>query len=152
MSVMSAVCAWIVTNNAEAPFRTRDIVAAVGVDVSQVSNALRTLTDNGALRIVTGNSGRGGNVYQVRNLQAVRLRSFADRSTPAPAAAAAADAGDVTPQDGEQEFLTYAVDHDGDLQIIKPAGTAFTIDNANAKRLVAFVALQATAILTAGAA
>lgn len=151
MSVMSAVCAWIVTNSAEASFRTRDVVGAVGVDSGQVSNALRTLTDNGALRIVTGNGGRGGNVYQVRNLQAVRLRSFADRSTPAPAAAVAADAVAATPQGDEQEFLTYAVDHDGDLQVIHPDGTAFTIDNGNARRLVAFVALQASAILLAGA-
>lgn len=150
MSVMTSVCAWIVTHSAESTFRTRDIVNATGIDVSQVSNSLRTLTDTGAVRIVTGNAGRGGNTYRVAELQAVRLRSFAgNKPAREPEPAPALVDGEV-PGDTGQDFLTYALDHDGDLQIIQPDGEAFTIDNENARRLVAFVALQASAILMAG--
>ena len=48
----------------------------------------------------------------------------------------------------EPEYLTYAVDHDGDLQIIKPDGEAFTVTNENAARLVSFLCMSATAILS----
>lgn len=147
MSVMTSVCAWIVKHAPSATFRTRDIVNATGIDVSQASNALRTLTDTGAVRIVTGNAGRGGNTYRVADLQAVRLRSFAEntraKETTLPFAL-------VESEPDEPEHLTFAVDHDGDLQMVRPDGSmALMLDNANARRLVGFVALQATAILMA---
>lgn len=148
MSVMAKLCSWIAEHRPEASFRTRDPVDALGIDVSQISNALRTLTDSGAVRIVTGNGGRGGNVYQVRNLQAVRLRTFASNTTSEPAASAPAPVAADPPDKREPDFLTYAVDHDGDLQIIRPDGEMYLIDNENARRLVAFVALQASAILS----
>lgn len=149
MSVMSSTCHWIITHRAEGSFRTREIVDDTGIDTSQVSNALRTLTDTGAIRIVTGNSGRGGNVYQVRDLQAVRLRTFIEKKPAATAPEPVAPTEDEAGED--EEHLTFAIDHDGDLQILRPDGSMTLIDNANARRLVAFVALQASAILMAGA-
>lgn len=148
MSVMTSVCAWIVKHAPSATFRTRDIVDAIGVDVSQVSNAVRTLTDTGAVRIVTGNAGRGGNTYQVAELQAVRLRSFAENK---PAREPEPTFALVESEPDEPEHLTFAVDHDGDLQMVRPDGSlALMLDNANARRLVGFVSLHATAILMAG--
>lgn len=133
MSVMTEVCTWI-TKNPRTQFRTRDVVAMTGLATDQVSNALSRLADTGALQIVEANHGRGGNLYAVAQLEPIRLRSFG------------------SPAADEPEHLTFAVDHDGDLQIIRPDGEAYLIDNENARRLVAFVCVQATAILTAGAA
>lgn len=138
MSVMTEVCAWI-TKHPGRQFKTRDVVAMLGMKTDQVSNALRLLADVGALQIVEVNHGRGGHVYGVADPEQIRLKSFGDLSRPLEEQAAA-----------EPEYLTFAVDHDGDLQIIKPDGEVFTIDNENARRLVAFVALQASAILMAG--
>lgn len=145
MSVMTEVCTWI-AKNPRTQFRTRDVVAMTGLATDQVSNALSRLADTGALQIVEANHGRGGNLFAVAQLEQIRLKSFA---AGAPEVVAAQVDGELPGETG-QDFLTYAVDHDGDLQIIQPDGEAFTIDNENARRLVAFVALQASAILMAG--
>ncbi len=145
MSVMTEVCTWI-AKNPRTQFRTRDVVAMTGLATDQVSNALSRLADTGALQIVEANHGRGGNLFAVAQLEQIRLKSFA---AGAPEVVAAQVDGELPGESG-QDLLTYALDHDGDLQIIQPDGEAFTIDNENARRLVAFVALQASAILMAG--
>ncbi len=132
MSVMTQVCTWLVANAEGRQFRTRDIVAALGLQTVRVSTVLSALADTGAVQIVEAHMGRGGNLYAVAQMEPIRLRSFAQ--SPA-----------------EPDHLTFTVDHDGDLQIIRPDGEAYLIDNENARRLVAFVALQASAILMAGA-
>lgn len=132
MSVMSQVCSWLVTHGEGLQFRTRDIVSALGLQSDRVSTALSSLADTGAVRIVEAHHGRGGNLFEVAQMEPIRLRTF-------------------TAPNEDEEHLTFAIDHDGDLQILRPDGSMTLIDNANARRLVAFVALQASAILTAGA-
>lgn len=139
MSVMTEVCAWI-TKNPGRQFKTRDVVAMLGLKTDQVSNALRLLADVGALQIVEVNHGRGGHVYGVADPEQIRTKSFGDLSRPI-----------EEPTANEPEYLTFAVDHDGDLQMVRPDGSmALMLDNANARRLVGFVSLHATAILMAG--
>lgn len=45
--------------------------------------------------------------------------------------------------------LAFFIDGDGDLQLVREGEAPVLIRNADARRLVAFVAIQATAILTA---
>lgn len=119
-------------------FCTREVAAALDMEPMKVSMSLKQLHHTGAIMATRRGPKREGNIYVV-----------ADRSRLQARVDGALKAG--RPPRPEPEYLTYAVDHDGDLQIIKPDGEAFTVDNANARRLVSFVALQASAILMAGA-
>jgi hypothetical protein len=120
-------------------FTTRTVSAALDADPMRISQSLKQLHHTAAIMIATRGACRSaGNEYRI-----------ADRSKLQARVDGALKAG--RPPRPEPEYLTYAVDHDGDLQIIKPDGEAFTIDSANAKMVVAVVALQASAILMAGA-
>lgn len=117
-------------------FCTREVAAALDMEPMKVSMSLKQLHHTGAIMATRCGPKREGNIYVV-----------ADRSKLQARVDGALKAG--RPPRQEPEYLTYAVDHDGDLQIIKPDGEAFTVTNQNARRLVAFVSLQASAILMA---
>ena len=138
MTPMVQLAQHLLTLPADAVFTTRTIAAALDGDPMRISQSLKQLHRTAAVMIAKRGACRAaGNEYRIADRAKLEAR-------------VAGAIGPGRPKAPESDYLTYAVDHDGDLQIISPDGTATLIDNANARRLVAFVALQATAILTAG--
>lgn len=128
----------------EEPFTTRTVSAALDMDPRKVSMSLKQLHRAGAIMATKRGSRRAGNDYTIADRRKLQLRvdGVIGAGRPRKEAAEAV---------AEPEHLTFAVDHDGDLQIIKPDGEVFMVDNENARRLVGFVCLSATQILMAGA-
>lgn len=114
------------------------IVAATGLTASQVYNALHYLCAIGALRKQTPADGRMASVYVVVD------RSQLERRIDGRARVALSeDLPDAPP-------LTFFIDADGDLQLVREGEEPVLIRNSDARRLVSFVCLQASAILMAG--
>lgn len=137
MTPMQSVAQHLLALPPDEIFTTRSVSAALDADPMRISQSLKQLHHTAAIMVATRGACRpAGNEYRI-----------ADRSKLQARVDGALKAG--RPPRPEPEYLTYAVDHDGDLQIIKPDGEAFTVTNENARRLVAFVSLQASAILLA---
>lgn len=138
MKPMQKIAQYLLTLPADAVFTTRMIAAALDGDPKRISQSLKQLHLTAAVMIAKRGACRpAGNEYRIADRTKLEARvagAIGPGRTKAP----------------ESDFLTYAIDHDGDLQILRPDGTVTMIDNANARRLVGFVSLHATAILMAG--
>jgi hypothetical protein len=117
-------------------FTAKAVIAETKLRPAQVYNVLHYLLTIGALDKGENPDGSQAGLFRVRDRSelARRVDGHARHVLAAPA-----------------EFMTFAVDHDGDLQVLREGEEPFVIDNANARRLVGFVAMSASAILTAGA-
>ena len=119
-------------------FAAAAIAAETGLGKSQVYTALHYFVDIGAIEKLPAPGGRIGSVYRIVD------RSELERRTDGRARRPVAEVEELPP-------LSFFVDHDGDLQLVREGADPVLIRNADARRLVAFVATQATAILTGGA-
>jgi hypothetical protein len=115
------------------------IAAETGLGKSQVHSALHYYVDIGAIEKLPAPGGRVGSVYRIVD------RSELERRTDGRARRAfSEELLDEAPP------LSFFIDGDGDLQLVREGEEPVLIRNVDARRLVAFVATQATAILTAG--
>jgi hypothetical protein len=125
--------------DSRAPTHTaKDIADCTTLTKAQVFNAVHYLCQIGALAKQEGPDGRLASVFVVQD------RAQLERRTDGRARVALSE--DVLDQPAP---LTFAVDHDGDLQILREGEDPIVIPNRDAKRLVGFVAMSATAILMA---
>jgi hypothetical protein len=120
-------------------FATAAIAAETGLNKSQVHSALHYYVDIGAIEKLPAPGGRIGSVYRIVD------RSELERRTDGRARRPVAEVDELPP-------LNMFIDGDGDLQLVRDGEEPVLIRNADARRLVAFVATQATAILTGGTA
>ena len=118
-------------------FEVEAIAAETGLNRKQVYSGLHYFVDIGAAKKVPRANGRIGHVYAVAN------RDELERRLDGRARRQVAEADDTPP-------LNIYIDDDGDLQLVR-GDEAYHISNRDARRLLAFVATQATAIMTAGA-
>jgi len=142
MTLTEQVRQYILALPKDGQVTAREVAAAYDMTSANASAVLQRMVRQGGLAIRHSGHGRNGNVYVIADPSLVEYP--VSRREPGAQESSADDATAA-------EHLTFAVDHDGDLQIIRPDGSVTMIDNQNARRLVAFVALQATAILTVGA-
>jgi hypothetical protein len=124
--------------DSRAPTHTaKDIADCTTLTKAQVFNAVHYLVQIGALAKQDGPNGRLASVFVVAD------RSELERRTDGRARRPVAEVEELPP-------LSFFVDHDGDLQLVREGADAYHIPNRDAKRLVGFVCLQASAILMAG--
>jgi hypothetical protein len=125
-------------DNAVAGKTAKDIAAGTGLTKPQVFNAVHYLCQIGALAKQEWPDGRLASVFVILD------RAQLERRTDGRARRALSEELlDESPP------LTFALDHDGDLQILREGEEPFVIPNADAKRLVGFVCSTASAILMA---
>jgi hypothetical protein len=119
-------------------FTAKAVIAETGLRPPQVYNALHYLLTIGALDKGDNPDGSQAGLFRIRDRSelARRVDGQARRIVAEP----------------EGPPLAFFIDGDGDLQLVREGEEPVLIPNADARRLVAFVATQATAILTAGAA
>lgn len=119
------------------------IARALGITVQQASNGLRNLTDYGAIEIRRKGHGRTPSLYVAGESEPLQARAEGRiRRGARPGAQRQEAAEDEAP-------WSFCVDSDGDLQLLRPNADPIVMPNEAARRLVAFVALQASAILMA---
>lgn len=119
-------------------FEADAIASETGLTKAQVYNAMHYFVDIGAVAKVPRSNGRIGHVY------AIASRDELERRQEGRARRTVAEHPEAPP-------LNIYIDGDGDLQLVRDGEEAYHIPNADARRLVGFVALQASAILMAGA-
>jgi hypothetical protein len=123
--------------DSRAPTHTaKDIADCTTLTKAQVFNAVHYLVQIGALAKQDGPNGRLASVFVVAD------RAQLERRTDGRARRPIAEVDELPP-------LAFFIDGDGDLQLVREGADPVLIRNADARRLVAFVATQATAILTA---
>jgi hypothetical protein len=125
--------------DSRAPTHTaKDIADCTTLTRAQVFNAVHYLCQIGALAKQDGPNGRLASVFVV--VDPAQLERRTDGR--------ARKAFDEELLD-DAPPLNFFIDGDGDLQLVRDGEEPVLIRNADARRLVAFVAAQATAILTA---
>ena len=118
----------------------KDIADCTTLTKAQVFNAVHYLVQIGALAKQDGPNGRLASVFVVQD------RAQLERRVDGRARRALSEELlDEAPP------LNFFIDGDGDLQLVREGAEPILIPNADARRLVSFVATQATAILMAGA-
>jgi hypothetical protein len=126
-------------DNGVAGKTAKDIAAGTSLTKPQVFNAVHYLCQIGALTKQEWPDGRLASVFVVAD------RAQLERRTDGRARRAfSEELLDEAPP------LSFFIDGDGDLQLVREGEEPVLIRNVDARRLVAFVATQATAILTAG--
>jgi hypothetical protein len=138
MSGVVSTVARLFLDSREERQTAKDIAAGTGLTKAQVFNAVHYLVQIGALAKQDGPDGRLASVFVVAD------RAQLERRTDGRARRALSEELlDESPP------LNFFIDGDGDLQLVRDGEEPVLICNADARRLVAFVATQATAILTA---
>jgi hypothetical protein len=141
MSGVVSTVARFFLDNGVAGKTAKDIAAGTGLTKPQVFNAVHYLCQIGALAKQEWPDGRMASVFVIAD------RAQLERRTDGRARKAfSEELLDEAPP------LTFFIDGDGDLQLVRDGEDPVLIRNADARRLVAFVATQATAILTGGTA
>ena len=137
MGPTQIVARHLLANGADS-YAALDIATDTGLSTSQVHSALHYYAAIGAVEKMLDPGGRTRSVYRISN------RSELERRTDGRARKALSEELlDEAPP------LSFFIDGDGDLQLVREGEEPVLIRNADARRLVAFVATQATAILTA---
>jgi hypothetical protein len=113
------------------------VAAETGLGKSQVYTALHYYVDNGAIEKRPAPGGRIGSVYRIVD------RSELERRTDGRARRPVAEVEELPP-------LSFFIDGDGDLQLVREGQDAFHIPNRDARKLLGFFCVSATAILSAG--
>jgi hypothetical protein len=119
-------------------FAALDIAAETGLTKSQVYSALHYYVAIGAVDKTPDPTGRTRSLYRVADREELERRKEGR-------------ARRTVHDDDELPPLQFFVDSDGDLQLVREGEEPLVIPNRDARRLVGFVALQASAILMAGA-
>lgn len=118
-------------------FAAAAIAAETGLGKSQVYSALHYFVAIGALKKLPAPGGRIGSVYRIVD------RSQLEQRTDGRARRPIAEVEELPP-------LAFFIDGDGDLQLVRDGEEPVLIRNSDARRLVSFICLQASAILMAG--
>jgi hypothetical protein len=138
MSGVVSTVARFFLDNGVAGKTAKDVAAGTSLTKPQVFNAVHYLCQIGALAKQEWPDGRLASVFVILD------RAQLERRTDGRARKAfSEELFDEAPP------LTFALDHDGDLQILREGEEPFVIPNADAKRLVGFVCSTASAILMA---
>ncbi len=136
--VISVIASWLLEAAAES-HTARSIAEGTGLSLQQVYNGVHYLCNIGALDKKQDGAGRLAGIYTLDDIDQLRRRT--DGS--------ARRARIENPVE-ERPPLAFFIDDEGDLQLVREGEAPVLIRNADARRLVAFVATQATAILTGG--
>jgi hypothetical protein len=138
MSGVVSTVARLFLDSREERQTAKDIAAGTGLTKAQVFNAVHYLVQIGALEKQDGPDGRLASVFVVAD------RAQLERRTDGRARKAfSEELLDEAPP------LNFFIDGDGDLQLVREGEEPVLIRNSDARRLVAFVATQASAILMA---
>jgi hypothetical protein len=123
--------------DSRAPTHTaKDIADCTTLTKAQVFNAVHYLVQIGALAKQEGPDGRLASVFVVAD------RAQLERRTDGRARRPIAEVDELPP-------LAFFIDGDGDLQLVREGQDAFHIPNRDARKLLGFFCVSATAILTA---
>ncbi len=136
--VISVIASWLLEADAES-HTARSIAEGTGLSLQQVYNGVHYLCNIGALDKKHDGAGRLAGIYVLDDIDQLRRRT--DGSARRARIEAPAE---------EPPPLAFFIDDDGDLQLVREGEEPVLIRNADARRLVSFVCLQASAILMAG--
>lgn len=134
--VIPVIASWLLEAEAQS-FTARSIAEGTGLTLPQVYNGVHYLCNIGALAKQHDSAGRMASIYTLDDIDQLRRRTEGSARRVR------------RPTVEEAPPLNFFIDGDGDLQLVREGEEPVLISNADARRLVAFVATQATAILMA---